>query len=189
MKLNQNTRPNRAFTMVEMVGVLAVIAILASLLTPKIFASINEARLNAAVGSLDAVKAATVAFYSRNGYLPTNNSVDFVLVTAEFLERPFQCKVGNGSRIQGVEGKGGPTVSSALTGYKMDGTNVVTATAAVTVECVISNVAIADAWELSKQIDGDLLSAANAASTDLNGRVVYTHSTGVGNVYVYLAHR
>lgn len=187
MNLNLKTRRSAAFTMVEMVGVLAVIAILASLLTPKIFASINEARLNAAVGSLDAVKAATVSYYSKNGYLPTNNAVDMVLVTAEFLERPFQCKVGNGSCVRGVEGKGGN--GSTASGYKMDGTNVVTTSAAVTVECVLSNVNIADAWELSKQIDGDILSAANAASADANGRVIYAHTTGVGNVYVYIGHR
>lgn len=184
MNLNLKTRTSAAFTMVEMVGVLAVIAILASLLTPKIFSSINEARLNAAVGSLDAIKAATVSYYSKNGYLVVSTNFDTVLVSAEFLERPFQCKVGTGSAVVGTSGQGGP----GAVGYKLDGLTNMTANAAVTVECILTNVNITDARELSKQIDGDVLSTA-PGQADAVGRVVYTNSTGAGNVYIYIGHR
>jgi type II secretory pathway pseudopilin PulG len=185
MKLNRKTRPHAAFTMVEMVGVLAVIAILASLLTPKIFSAINEARVSAAAGSLDSVKAATVSYYSKNGYLPTNTAFDTVLVTGEFLERPFQCKLGSGDSVAGVGGQGGPSSG----GYKLDGLANMTASAATVVECIIANVAVSDAWELSKLMDGTDLSATNASSADLKGRVEYSHSNGVGSVYIYLGHR
>lgn len=185
MKLNRKIRPSAAFTMVEMVGVLAVIAILASLLTPKIFSAINEARVSAAAGSLDSVKAATVSYYSKNGYLPTNSAFDTVLVTGEFLERPFQCKLGSGEAVVGVGGQGGPSAG----GYKLDGLANMTATAATTVECIITNVAVADAWELSKLMDGTDLSAPTGATNDLKGRVEYSHSSGSGNVYIYLGHR
>ena len=179
-------RASAAFTMVEMVGVLAVIAILASLLTPKIFSAINEARVSAAVGSLDAVKAATVSYYSKNGALPTNSTFDSLLVSLEFLERPFNCKLGNGDAVTGTGGQGGPSSG----GYKLDGATNMTAAAAVTVECVISNVAIVDAWALSLLMDGPDLSATTAVGTnDLRGRVEYSHTSGSGNVYIYLGHR
>src|SRR6266436_5262795 len=45
--MTRNSRgPDHAFTLIEMIGVLAVIAVLAALLIPKIFESINSARLN-----------------------------------------------------------------------------------------------------------------------------------------------
>src|SRR5215470_16307586 len=42
----QPTPRSRGFTLIEMIGVLAVIAILAALLVPKIFEAINNARVN-----------------------------------------------------------------------------------------------------------------------------------------------
>ena len=61
--------------------------------------------------------------------------------------------------------------------------------AATVVECLLSNVAIADAWELSRRIDGDSLSAANGSSTDDKGRVAYNYANGSGTVYIYIGHR
>jgi type II secretory pathway pseudopilin PulG len=181
--------------MVEMVGVLAVIAILASLLTPKIFSSINEARLNAAVGSLDALKAATVSYYSKNGSLPLTPSAPFFdkkLVTAEFLERPFECKIGTNSLVQGVSGATAGPNAAGTTYYKLDGDTVFTATSDTVIQCVLSGVPIADALELSKQIDGTLLSVTtDAGKKDGIGRVVYDYVTeaSIGKVYIYIGHR
>jgi general secretion pathway protein G len=186
MKLTPQNRTGAAFTMVEMVGVLGVIAILAAMLTPKIFSAINDARLSAAVGSLESVKSATVSYYSKYGTLPTNNNFDMLLVSEQFLERPFECRVGSGDLVQGVATDGGPSSN----GYKLDGSGVATATASTVVECLLSNVAIADAQDLSKRMDGDSLSAvANVATNDLRGRVEYSFTSGSGTVYIYLGHR
>ena len=185
MRTNSQDRPNRAFTLVEMVGVLAVISILASMLVPKIFSAINDARLGSTVGSIDGLKSATVSYYSKYGTLPITNSFDGMLVSSEFLERPFDCKIGVGDLVQGVAGPAGPTGA----GYKLDGTVGLTSNAATVVQCLISNVAIADAWELSKRVDGDSLSAANASSADDKGRVAYSFTSGSGVVYVYIGHR
>jgi prepilin-type N-terminal cleavage/methylation domain-containing protein len=46
MKLKTKTNNNKGFTLIEMIGVLAVIAILAALLIPKVFQAITEARIN-----------------------------------------------------------------------------------------------------------------------------------------------
>lgn len=179
----QNGR-SRGFSMVEMVGVLAVIAIMAAMLTPKIMSTINDARLNATAGSLDATKAAVVNYYSKYGSFTNQLNFDTMLVTLEFLERPFDCRIGNGSDVQVVAGPG-----AGGYGYKFDGVNTNTASAGSVVECAITNVAIADAQQLSLSIDGMALSATNLTTSDLRGRVVYSFTSGSGIVYVYLAHR
>jgi prepilin-type N-terminal cleavage/methylation domain-containing protein len=186
MKTRIQNRPSRAFTLVEMVGVLAVIAILASMLTPKIFSAISDARLTSAVSSLDVLKAATAAYYSKNGSLPTSSTFDQLLITGEFLEKRFECKLGTGDMIQAVAGPAG----FGNTGYKLDGTvNLMTAAGTTVVECLLSNVPVADAWELSKRVDGVEMSATSLATNDLVGRVLYNHTTGNGTVFIYLGHR
>jgi len=185
--VNQTSCRNRqrmGFTMVEMVGVLAVIAILASMLTPKILSAINDARLNSTVGSLNAVKAATVNYFGKYGNFTNTANFDNLLVSLEFLERPFDCRLGSGADVQVVSGPG-----AAGAGYKFDGITTNTASAGVVVECLISNVYIADAWDLSRRIDGDSLSATNSSTADTAGRVVYSYATGKGTVYIYMAHR
>jgi prepilin-type N-terminal cleavage/methylation domain-containing protein len=56
------TKESRGFTMIEMVVVLAVIAILAAILTPIITSYVERARLNAANSDLQHIAAATVQF-------------------------------------------------------------------------------------------------------------------------------
>ena len=180
----KQNRRSKGFSMVEMVGVLAVIAIMAAMLTPKIMSSINDARLNSTQGSLDATKAAVVNFYSKYGSFTNQLNFDQLLVTLEYLERPFDCRIGSGSDVQIVAGPG-----AGGFGYKFDGINTNTATAGNVVECAITNVPIADAQALSVLIDGAALSASNQITSDLRGRVVYSFSSGSGMVYVYLAHR
>ncbi|HYR84417.1 MAG TPA: prepilin-type N-terminal cleavage/methylation domain-containing protein [Terriglobia bacterium] len=55
-------RDFRGFTMIEMVVVLAVIAILAAILTPIITSYVDRARLNAAASDLHNIAAATIQF-------------------------------------------------------------------------------------------------------------------------------
>src|SRR5262245_12133342 len=68
MKLqrNKNLR-TQGFTLIEMIGVLAVIAILAALLIPKIFNAINDSRVNNAVVSYNTIKAASAEHYAKFG--------------------------------------------------------------------------------------------------------------------------
>ena len=171
--------------MVEMTGVLAVIAVLAAMLVPKVLSAINDSRLNAVVGSVNAMKSATATYFSNTGVFTNAANFDLTLVTMEYLERPFTCKVGSGSLVQVASAPGGPS----LQGYAFDGINTNTATANNVVECLISNVPIADAQQLSLRIDGAGLSASNAAAADYRGRVAYGFSSGSGTVFIYLGHR
>jgi prepilin-type N-terminal cleavage/methylation domain-containing protein len=68
MKITRRTNRARAgFTLIEMIGVLAVIAILAALLIPKIFEAISNARVNNAAVNTQTVKTAIADHYAKFG--------------------------------------------------------------------------------------------------------------------------
>src|SRR5262249_51222686 len=114
MKTNRVTqRQVHAFTLIEMIGVLAVIAILASLLIPKIFEAINNARINNALISYNTVKTACMDHYAKYGginvttngaTIPAGSSppggvnglsyYDGALLAEGFTDKPFLTKVG-----------------------------------------------------------------------------------------------
>ena len=106
------TRTQQGFTLVEMIGVLAVIAILASLLVPRVFQAIGDSKINNAASTCNSVKSAINEYYGKFGVLgdnagaalnpaPTDGapSEDWdlkTLVAGGFMEKPFAVKVGNG---------------------------------------------------------------------------------------------
>ncbi len=119
----RRSAPIRAFTLVEMIGVLSIVAILASLIVPRVFQIIDEARYNSASASCNSVRAAINEYYGRYGKLGGPNGSDLgiatpgaisedwdsqCLVPAGFLESPFVVRIGNrkhgqsegGSRIR-----------------------------------------------------------------------------------------
>src|SRR5688500_1356317 len=91
------------FTLIEMIGVLAVIAILAALLIPKIFEAINNARINNAAINVQTVKTAIADHYAKFGSLASSNGVpitaipsvdyDVVLLQEGFTDKPFSTKL------------------------------------------------------------------------------------------------
>src|SRR5262249_11969776 len=110
MKVNVRTKGGSlsGFTLIEMIGVLAVIAILASLLIPKIFEAINKARISNTALSIQTVKTACADHYAKYGGLgvdgrstpPTafanTNNFDGILLGEAFLDKPFAVKIGDG---------------------------------------------------------------------------------------------
>src|SRR5689334_2064716 len=68
-------RPPSAFTLIEMIGVLAVVAILASLLVPKIFESISKARVNQTVMGCQTIKTAVLEHYGKFLSLASSNGI------------------------------------------------------------------------------------------------------------------
>ena len=55
---------NRGFTLIEMIGVLAVIAVLVALLLPKVFEIMAESKANALVAAVRTYETAVVDYYS-----------------------------------------------------------------------------------------------------------------------------
>ena len=97
MKIISNQRKSsQAFTLIEMIGVLAVIAILASMLIPKIFEAINNSKINNAAVSYNTVKTALADHYAKWGSLLSSNGTvyQFTLAQAQRLDDWLQQRGG-----------------------------------------------------------------------------------------------
>jgi len=193
---------NRAFTLVEMTGVLAVVAVLTAMLVPKIFETINTGRINAASASINAVKNAVANHYATHGGFTDSAgeiltpasaeaSADAghfdsaVLLGAGMLERPFAVKIGdqlntNLVRIRKViEAPDAAAITPSSANYDMDGVDpdVDTNDGALICECVITGVSAGDAHSLKTLLDGsDPTALANlpaAGAAATKGRVKY----------------
>lgn len=187
MKTNHNNKRSQGFTLIEMVGVLAVIAILAALLVPKIFAAIDESRYNNTVASCNGVKAAVMSYFAKQGKFPAAATPDFdqELITAGYLETPFNPKIGT---TPDVETK--PVDAVAPVWSKLDG---ISQTASGTVVFInLGSIPVADAEELSARVDGKDMSQTDQTTADDEGRVIYAAPAapnGPVTCYVYLAHK
>lgn len=69
-------KSTRGFTLMEMIGVMAVIAILASIATPMIFEAIRNAKVTAFVEDLNTLRTAVARFYEDTGNYPTHIPTD-----------------------------------------------------------------------------------------------------------------
>ncbi len=201
----QNRSAKLGFTLIEMIGVLAVIAILAALLIPKIFDAINNARINNASVSYNSVKSAVADHYAKYGsFLATANGAtltltnanpyDAVLLSEGFMDKPFAVKIGDGTTNTMIQAVAGVAVAAdgSNSAYDLDGagTNDTGPAGNTVIQAVITGVARADAQALNDRLDGALLgSGANAADADIKGRVKYVATTDPVTVYIYIAHR
>ncbi|HLH52342.1 MAG TPA: type II secretion system protein [Verrucomicrobiae bacterium] len=200
------------FTLIEMIGVLAVIAILASMLIPRVFEAINSARVNSTAVACETIKTAAADHFGKYGNFEllfgqtnifqgsTTTYVGYdtgVLMPEGLLDKPFSARIAGGDPsptnavIQLVKGNGTGPIGNGGAGYMLDGNTVATSTnASYLIEAVMLNVSQADAKDLNDRIDGLALGAAPGAS-DTKGRVEYSVGGGSGpvTVYVYITHR
>jgi len=208
----QHRKSSHGFTLIEMIGVLAVIAILASMLIPKIFEAINSARINNTVQSYNSVKTAVLDHYGKYGALnflgvPAPGAAAtaaqmaaydrLILLPEALIDKPFAARVGTTWTIQALAGAGAVAVDGVNTAYDLDGSGAAANDAdpaAFVVQAVITGVAIADAIDISERLDGPGTVAAPmsfpAGGADLAGRVKYAApAAGLTTVHIYIAHR
>lgn len=66
----RNQHSQKGFTLVEMIGVMAVIAILASVAAPKVFEAIEDSKVTKLVQQVNHMKTLTAEFYADTGRYP-----------------------------------------------------------------------------------------------------------------------
>ena len=204
---NQRRKSSQAFTLIEMIGVLAVIAILASMLIPKIFEAINSARINNTVQSYNSIKTAVMDHYGKYGAINVvgpapvlgattaqmTNYDKSILLPEALIDKAFVARVGTNWQIRAVAGVAvGTAVDGVAPSYDLDGSGSTVndaGGAAFVVEAVVYGVAAADAIEISERLDGVSLSEnANSVTADLRGRVIYA-AGATTDVHIYICHR
>lgn len=201
-----------------MIGVLAIIAILAVVIVPKVFSTIASSRITNAVGSVSSVKTAISEFAGKFGAIPLTDAesrIDDLLVKADMLESRFAVKIGtpmattagdvwtNTGGVWGRDTSGSSQAAQsrvicvntapaaapgAGTNFRLDGNTSLPAGTRV-ISVVITGLTTNEARELSQRIDGDALTEPDTATADARGKVTYTLTGATRTAYVYLAHQ
>ncbi len=211
-------RPNsrRGFTLVEIIGVVALIAVLAAVLAPRVTSVIGRGKVNSTAQGIAGLKTATMDYIAAKSSLPLRSGTgatdkaeaegrfDADLLSGGFIERLFSCAIGSqtsdssaltgrihvrslaASKAKAVKK---PTATVGGDAFNLDGDNTTADFSAgqVVVSAFLPQVALNDAIALNKLIDG----VVNVGATvDTEGRCIYSKADADGKVtvYVYVSH-
>lgn len=73
------TSKHSAFTLIEMIGVLAIMSILAAMIAPNVIKSIRESKISSAIASVSAAQIAATNYYQRYDRIPADTEITQVL--------------------------------------------------------------------------------------------------------------
>ncbi|MBI3871426.1 MAG: prepilin-type N-terminal cleavage/methylation domain-containing protein [Verrucomicrobia bacterium] len=213
MKTKQ-IKSRAGFTLIEMIGVIAIIAILAAVLVPKVMNAIARSKVSGTSLVFNALKTAVADYYSRSNSFPLRSGTgaadtatptgrfDADLVAAGFIDKLVGVPIGSTATTGALTTRThvrvlaavaaaavNPTAAAGGDNFDLD-SNAATADFTAgqnVVSLMIPQVAIADAIVLNSIIDG-VVNSGTAA--DRVGRCIYSAAAaGTVTVYIYLAHQ
>ena len=210
MKKKEFMKNEAGFTLIEMVGVLAVIAILAALVAPKIFEVIVDSKATRFAGEVNTYKTAVTRWYKDMGTLAIYAADGTTLDTSEAKFETSLTTNGGTTTTTGAWAKwNGPyidTVKNISIGTAMTiSTNVGIATPAVgegqswdlnddgtgdmaTTNQVVSMIVTGITQSEFEKVDGIIDSGLDSTAANIikRGKVKYNSATSI--MYIYLAH-
>jgi type II secretory pathway pseudopilin PulG len=203
----------QAFSVLELLGVLAILVILTSLLLPRmtrvaqrqtIRPTINEAQITEAMIALRSLNTALDSHLAQYGCLAcqkgnplifpeTYDAFGQVLLSEGFIERPFQLSMSKTCvlRLRKVSTLTPGSKIDAMTGafdLNGDGKNDVVGT--VMLEAVLPDLSESEAEALKDRIDGPR-PGSGGANRNLSGRVMCLAPSHDGRteVHIYMIHK
>jgi prepilin-type N-terminal cleavage/methylation domain-containing protein len=203
---NNQARRQRGFTLIEMIGVLAIIAVLAGMLVPRVLSAINDSRINSTVMSINGVRSAAMTYFGKYGKfagvngaaltLATTTATNWdqaVLVSEGNLDKPFEAKLGTeaSTAVEVVAAvTGATTVSATNAGFDFDGTLTSNeATGSVVVQIRLPGLALDDANAINRALDGASVPLIAAGAGEATGRCKVNHVSGQYDLLIYVAHK
>jgi len=170
------TRKNhleKGFTLIEMIGVLAIIATLAAVVAPKIFDAINDSKVTSLAENISTIRAAVTSYYKDTGVFPIQYSNSTVANQNQLMTKPAKVNGWRGpyldkALVNPVNATGFMNTAEGVWTFDIngDGTNDYgTGTAHTAVSMVWFNgLSVDQAKSLSNMIDsdGDNIGAKNA---------------------------
>ncbi len=205
----------KGFTLVEMIGVLAIIGILAAVLVPKVMDAVARSKVSGAALVYNTLRTASVDYYSKSNSFPARAGTgaadtavaagrfDADLVNGGYIDKLVSVPIGSTAstgalttrthvRCRAATVSGAVNVTAANSGdnFNLDN-NAATAdftAGQMVVSLMIPGVPLKDAKALNALIDGTI----NTANTADNvGRCIYSApaANGTVTVYLYVAHQ
>jgi len=172
----------KGFTLIEMVIVIAIIGIIASMIMPKTGAAFNDAEILSVVQAAHSLQTGVVQYVAKKNVLPWGEK----LIIKE--------KLMDGSAVDSIKigtprfasGAGDKVGVGPVNGFDLDGDGTPDTTAAErVVEIIIYRATAEEARAISLKFDKAALTPALGVA-DNKGRVEYNAGTGFVNVYIYI---
>ncbi len=98
--MNKHQNNQDGFSLIELIGVIAIIAILGSLVAPRIFSSIEDAKVTSVVQDAQRLRTVALQFYKDTNKLPTHNPADANATAHQLLSNASNIKGWKGPYIE-----------------------------------------------------------------------------------------
>lgn len=160
-------KPIAGFTLVEMIGVMAVIAILASVATPRIIDSIEDAKISSFIQETKTLEGAVAKFYADTGKWPDFDTNYDKSSNPHYYQLTYNAADASGTTISGWQGPyvetipNNPFTEGARVGlYDTDDSNYT---------CDVDGDGSPDGMFMSLRVDGVTDKVAEKISNILDG--------------------
>lgn len=189
--------------LIEMIGVISIVAILASLIIPRIIHAAGQARVGSTTVIFNTLRTASMSYqrkYGRSGEgdgtaldvsSPHNDRDTRGLLAEGMIEKPFVPLLGDSFVVRAVASTAA-AVDATNSAHSLDGNPANNpSTGTVVLEVWLRGVDLEDARGLDQRLDGPSLGEApGLPGQDLKGRLKHDFAgSPTGDVHLYLTHR